>query len=456
VRTHGPIAAGIAALLLAAPAPASAQPACRATAATPVPQPTADQLAAAGLGTLPVAPDSRRVDLVAPPFSHPTEITNPLFPISRLASAVLNGRVEGKPFHTETTLLPGTRMVEWSDGQCVETLVSQYVAFLGGRIQEGALDLYAQADDGSVWYFGEEVFDYAGGVVLDTSDSWLAGRDGPAAMIMPADPRVGQVSRAENLPGRVFEEVAVKRVGVTVKGPTGPVRGAMVGRELHDDGTFSDKIFAPGYGEFFTASNGELEALAVAVPTDAVAGPPPRALTRMSAHASAVLRAAGRARWRSAAASTRSLAADWRAVRAGGVPRRLVAPAVRALRAVDREVRTRRRARARSAALDVTQAALDLELRYRPPATIDRARFALWTRRLELDAAARDRPAAMGDVATLEWVRDRIHHVLGATAGTRLDAQLLAVRSHVIDRNLPAAARTARALRRTLARAASR
>jgi hypothetical protein len=39
----------------------------------------------------------------------------------------------------------------------VDTLVSQYAAFLGGRIHEVASDSYAQADDGSVWYFGEYV-----------------------------------------------------------------------------------------------------------------------------------------------------------------------------------------------------------------------------------------------------------------------------------------------------------
>src|SRR5215211_7660132 len=118
---------------------------------TSVPQPTDAQMAASGLTKLPVAPDSDRVDLTASPFSDPTGVTNPLFPISDLHSAVLNGRIEGKPFHTETTLLPYTRAIEWPPGRQTESLVSQYVAFLDGRIQEVALDYYAQADDGSVW-----------------------------------------------------------------------------------------------------------------------------------------------------------------------------------------------------------------------------------------------------------------------------------------------------------------
>ena len=50
-----------------------------ASSTTTIPQATPEQLAAAGLDKLPLAPQNERVDLVAPPFSNPTEITNPLF-----------------------------------------------------------------------------------------------------------------------------------------------------------------------------------------------------------------------------------------------------------------------------------------------------------------------------------------------------------------------------------------
>ena len=225
-----------------------------ASSTTTIPQATPEQLAAAGLDKLPLAPQSERVDLVAPPFSNPTEITNPLFPISNLHSAVLNGTVDDKAFRTETTLLPGTRIIEWPEGRPVETLVSQYVAYLDGRIEEVALDHYAQDDDGSVWYFGEDVFNYKDGVIADREGTWLAGRDGPAAMIMPANPQVGDVYFPENTPGFVFEQVRVKAVDQTVQGPRGPVEGAIVASELHQDGAREDKTFAPGYGEFFTGS----------------------------------------------------------------------------------------------------------------------------------------------------------------------------------------------------------
>ncbi len=241
-----------------------------AVAALAVPQPSGAQLAAGGLGRLPLAPVERRVDLVAPPFSNSTAVTNPLFPIANLKSAVLTGHVDGRPLKIETTLLPDTRVIEWSPGYCVRTLVSQFVAYKAGRIQEVALDFYAQADDGSVWYFGEDVFNYRRGVVDDTTGTWLAGKDGPAAMIMPARPAVGMVYRPENIPGLVFEEVTVKRTG-----------DKLVVSELHQGGGRERKVFARGYGEFRSADDTDLEQMALAVPIDARPGRmPPRLKVR--------------------------------------------------------------------------------------------------------------------------------------------------------------------------------
>lgn len=82
---------------------------CAETRKTQVPQPTAALLEAAGLDELQLAPTRDRVDLVAPPFSNATKVTNPLFPIAKLDSAILNGQVDGKPFKVETRLLPQTR-----------------------------------------------------------------------------------------------------------------------------------------------------------------------------------------------------------------------------------------------------------------------------------------------------------------------------------------------------------
>jgi len=83
------------------------------------------------------APESERVDLTLPTFSNPTAITNPA----------------GATLRFEVTLLPETRTIEWN-GQQVETLVSQFITYEDGRVLEVAVDFFAQADDGAVWYFG--------------------------------------------------------------------------------------------------------------------------------------------------------------------------------------------------------------------------------------------------------------------------------------------------------------
>ena len=116
-------------------------------------------------------------------------------------------------------------------------------------------------------------------------------------MIMPADPQVGDVYFPENTPGFVFEQVRVKAVDQTVQGPRGPVEGAIIASELHQDGAREDKTFAPGYGEFFTGGGGDVEALALAAPIDKLYGPVPAELETLASGSSTM--ATKKQAWRS-------------------------------------------------------------------------------------------------------------------------------------------------------------
>jgi hypothetical protein len=233
--------------------------------------------------------------------------------------------------------------------------------------------------------------------------------------MMPATARVGDVFRPENVLGSVFEEVAVNAVDRTVAGPRGPVAGAIVTDELHLDGTHEDKTFAPGYGEFRTGSGNDIEAIALAVPIDALGGPVPPALDALSTTATGLVDATAAREWDAARANAERARAAWRTLR-GGAPPMIAARIDQDLGALARAVRSRRSARAVGAALNIAQSALDLELRHRPPAEIDVARFDLRARRLVVDAAAEDLAGVRGDVAVLEWMRDRIAHTLGRAA----------------------------------------
>jgi hypothetical protein len=405
-----------------------------------------------GTGCLPLAPDSRRVDRATPVFSRPTEITNPLLPIAQVTQSLQLGTVDGEPFRAEVTLLPGTKAIGW-DGRQVPTRIHQYVAYRGGRILEVALDWYAQADDGSVWYFGEDVFNYEDGVVADTNGTWLAGKDGPPGMIMPASPSPGQVYRPENVPELVFEEVTVKAAGQRVPGPTGTVDGALVIRELHMDGATEEKTFAPGYGEFSAGGGGDLEAVALAVPVDAVGGAPPGELTSLADGARAAFDAAGAGRWAAAAAEVDAMAAAWERAGTGDVPKLLAGQMTDALDALATAAGARGPARCRQAALDAEQAALDLQLRHRDPAAVDLDRLELWARQLQVDAAAKDHGAVAGDVATLQILWDRAGHSADPAAAERVEAGLRALRRAADKRDLGAAAAALPGLRAAIAAA---
>jgi hypothetical protein len=398
---------------------------------------------------IPIAPESERVDLTMPTFSDPTNITNPLFPVSLQESVLMLGHVEGKPFRTEVTLLPETRIIEW-EGQRVETLVSQYNAFLDGRIEEVAYDYYAQADDGSVWYFGEDVFDFRAGAIVVTEGTWLAGRDGPAAMIMPADPQVGDVYRTENAPGFVFEEVTVRSTDETLDGPLGPIEDGMLAEELHSDGKTEQKVFAPGYGEFHTAGGGDVEALALAIRTDASTGPPPPELTTLSSGALDVFDMAGSGGWAAASAAVRKIEAAWESVRAAGVPR-LIEPRMNlALSSLARAVRAEERARARNAAIHAARSSFDLQLPYRSAAEVDLARMDLWAAQLLVDEAAGDGGGVGADAFALDYVRDRIRAAVDARDLVRINTEIGAIQVAVVDGELGAAAAAAERLRGTL------
>jgi hypothetical protein len=419
----------------------------RATTSSPktIPQPPLGSLST--LTRRRLAPDKQRIDLVVPSFSHPTEVTNPLFPIGHL-DAVILGEVAGRPLRIETTLLPETKTVEWS-GQRVQALQSQFCAYLEGRINEVAVDLYAQADDGSVWYFGEDVVDYARGVAATTEGTWRAGLDGPAAMIMPGHPKVGDVYRTENIPGVAFEQVTVKHVGVTVNGPSGPIHGAMVGQELHQDETaLEPKTFAPGHGEWFSGGGHDFEANALSVPADALPAPAPAELTSLSSGAYHVFDTARSKDWNAAAATVRSMTSAWNTFQAGEVPERLGVQMREALHALVTAVGGRNSREGAQAALDVANASLDLQLRYRPPVEVNLGRFELWTRRLLVDAAARNAAAVHGDVTTLAWIRDRI--ALDDADRNGIDDQLRYLRSVADAREFEIAMVQAARLRETL------
>ena len=418
------------------PAAASSSP--TASEAAQIPQPSVTGVDVADLAD--------RVDLAVPTFSNPTEITNPLFPIALQSSELLVGTVEDKAFRTEVTVLPWTQVIEW-EGQQIETVVSQYNAFLDGRIEEIAYDLYAQADDGSVWYLGESVFNFSDGAIVDTAGTWHAGIDGPAAMIMPADPQVGDVYRTENIPGLVFEEVVVQSTGETLDGPFGPVEGGIVVEEHHSDGSTETKQFAPGYGEFYTAADGEVEALAMAIPTDKATGSQSDALTSAAESASAAVQAA----LDGDLASVEQLAADLDSATGdlgdSEIPA-LVHPLLAdGITAMSTAAADGDEAAATQSAIDVARLVNDLTLRYRPIPQVNVDRVGLWGAQLILDAGAEDLNGVRSDNFAVDYARERIVGGVSDDIVNELNTGLEQLQLAIDDEDFGAVAEAAQAIR---------
>jgi hypothetical protein len=136
-------------------------------------------------------------------------------------------------------------------------------------------------------------------------------------------------------------------------------------------------------------------------------------------------------------------------LRAGGVPERLGTQMSQALHALATAVGAHNRQAVQQAALEVADASLDLQLRYRPAVQINLARFQLWARRLLVDAATNNAAAVHGDVTTLAWIRDRIS--LDSADGNDLDDQLRYLRSVADAHEFKVAMVQAARLRETLA-----
>lgn len=370
--------------------------------------PVAGAASASGAAPPPLAP-GRRVDVTIPRFSHGTTITNPLFPITTTKQMVSIGAEGPTVLRQETTLLDRTRTLR-VNGQDVKVVVSQFVAHGDGQIVETAIDYFAQADDGSVWYFGEDVSNYENGVIASHDGTWLAGRDGPPGMIMPAHPKVGDVYRPENIPGLVFEETTVKATNLTVHGPSGTIAGAIRVEEHPADGAVETKVYAPGYGEFeATVPASEEHVLsAVAVPTDVRGGAEPSALNTLSDRGRDLYDDAATARFRDLGTLAASAHASWSKLAATKPPALLAANTKGALDELDAALVSRNRAEVAQAGLRIEFATTDLEMQYTAYRDVDRDRLGSWGRQRKLDAAAGDAAAVSSDKVISRSIRDRL------------------------------------------------
>lgn len=201
-----------------------------------------------------------------PVFSDPTTFGNPWFPFVPGAVKVFRGVDEGERVTVADVYMPTTRVFDLG-GTPVTCRLLQETEFEAGELVEISYNWFAEADDGSVYYFGETVDNYEDGVIVDHDGSWLVGgpvgADPPEtftvatpALYMPANPEPGDVYKPEDVPGGPDETDTVKRLTAKVRVPGGSFAACLEVGEL-SDGTPETKWYAPGVGVVMAKSKGE-------------------------------------------------------------------------------------------------------------------------------------------------------------------------------------------------------
>lgn len=162
-------------------------------------------------------------------------IDNPYFPLPAGRTFLYRGGENGKKEVDRMHVTHRTRNI----AGIVATVVSDNVYEPPATLAEKTFDYYAQDDRGTVWYLGEDTKEFHSGGKVDTSGSWLTGRNGAKpGVIMEPDPRVPDAYRQECLSGEA-EDLAwvVDRGSSTVRTlEFSPLEPAIVERKVYRRG----------------------------------------------------------------------------------------------------------------------------------------------------------------------------------------------------------------------------
>ena len=182
-------------------------------------------------------------------FSHPSAITNPYLPLAYLKQDILEGTEGGMNIRIQRTVLPNRHKRFKIAGQTIDALVVEDREFKNGALEEVTLDYFAQDDEGTVYYLGEDVDEYEEGKVKGHSGAWLFGRDTDRpGVILPAHPKVGDRFKSEDVNKQIHEEDEVVAVGETISVPAGTYPNCVKVKEVLADGDIEFKFYAPGVG----------------------------------------------------------------------------------------------------------------------------------------------------------------------------------------------------------------
>jgi len=184
-------------------------------------------------------------DPSAGPFS--LLINNPFSPLFVGDELVLEGEDdEGTFLEVIITVLDEIEVVAGVNTRVVEEAESE-----DGEIVEISRNFYAQAPDGTVCYFGEDVDDYEDGEIVGHEGEWRAGENGNLpGIIMPGNPQVGQIFQQESAPGIAEDQAEIVAMGETIDVPAGEFSDTLTTLDCNpmENGAIDEKVYVEDIG----------------------------------------------------------------------------------------------------------------------------------------------------------------------------------------------------------------
>lgn len=188
---------------------------------------------------------------VVDPSSFSTNVTNPYFPLPLGAVRIYEGdETDPDTGETHHFRIEETVLAEPGEVMGIAVVVLQVREFEDGEPIEVTRDYHAQHEDGSVWYFGEDVDNIEDGAVINHDGSWLAGEgDNQPSLFMPADPQPFDTMLQEQAPGLAEDISTVVETGLTVQVAAGEFSGCIWTVDINPLEAASEfKNYCPGPG----------------------------------------------------------------------------------------------------------------------------------------------------------------------------------------------------------------
>ncbi|NUN53602.1 MAG: hypothetical protein HUU06_12570, partial [Planctomycetaceae bacterium] len=207
-----------------------------------------------------------------PVFTDPLDIDNDLFPFRTGSIKVFRGTERRIAVTVVEAHLPEVRTFAWEGGEVACRTLRETI-FEDGALLESSLGFYAQAQDGTVWSFGEVAEpvgdDDPGGDPDEDDTSWVVGALAPGdpegtisvpgpTVFMPATPEAGDTWTPDAGDPGTDEVDTVLDAAARVRCPAGVFLGCLEVEERSGDSPErAFKWYAPGVGAIAARGPGE-------------------------------------------------------------------------------------------------------------------------------------------------------------------------------------------------------